>query len=178
MARGSTVHRWTFPGVTYKSPEYNRLVREARRSMGLCAKCNVAALDGHTMCQKHLDQQNRYTRERYKQDRKASRCVACGAKVKVTQRKCDWCVKSERAAFKRRRDEAKARGLCSVCAKRKQAPGRMRCKLCIAAHNEMKARVRLRRVRAAEFRQLFRLKPGPVAERMERLLRGGVTRGG
>lgn len=166
------LYQWNFPGVKPGTAEYNRLMRAERKRMGICDRCKAPAVPGSVKCQKHIDEQRRIGAERYKRLRKESRCK-CGEKIKPTQRTCHLCTIADRENQRRRRVRALERGMCVHCGKRQHRPGRVSCQVCVSRYNDWRRRVKLRRVRAAEFRRLYCSQPESVAARFEKLMRGG-----
>jgi hypothetical protein len=100
---------------------HERRERHARRKeSGLCVQCQAPALPGMTRCQVCNDAHNQYLR-----DRIAAGLCGCGQPLVPGLKQCAACLEKDAA----RRDERRARGVCSQCGKNPAPPGE-RCQAC------------------------------------------------
>ena len=138
--------------VLSNSPDavYHRERRHYRITHGLCEDCGKAPPEnGRTRCRACLDRRNKDRRD----DRKfyksigichvckinpilgdESICPECSAKKKTYAENyvfSDETLKNRHMYGKQYYQDCKARGICPTCGKRKAAPGRVRCEICL-----------------------------------------------
>ena len=142
-----------------------------RKQKGICTKCGKnKAIEGKTMCQQCLDEQNEYRRKNREFFRKNNLCPACGKnKLFGDEKMCPECLaymaevnKKSRekhggnsAYYKRDIARLKENGICRGCRKRKVVTGKTYCAICLEK----------KRIRSKEYR---RRKTGEGLRRSER----------
>ena len=119
-----------------------------RKAAGICTKCGKEkAEQGRTMCRKCLDAKSEYERENKVYFKQLGICTRCRKNRAMKGRTtCIECTEKDRARSiymrykdadvnnKRRRNQWAERlsaGVCPVCGKRKLAPNRKKCFICL-----------------------------------------------
>lgn len=57
--------------------------------MGLCVKCSEKVFEGHSLCEKHLEEQKKRSRLLKSKYRQEGRCVNCGRELHNGKKRCD-----------------------------------------------------------------------------------------
>jgi predicted amidophosphoribosyltransferase len=86
-----------------------------RRAQGLCTKCDNLPVEGHTMCEKHLEQNNANSRALRIKRNGLGICQRCGKEVDRDGSVCSSCAKIISSSSLSRGKEKVKQGLCYRC---------------------------------------------------------------